>query len=100
MNKFAVPVAVAINEFYTDTRNEHQAIIDFCKNLGVVCKVSSHWSDGGKGAAGLAEYVAELADGNQNSFKKLYDDDLSLWKKRNISQLVFMELMILLQIKK
>ena len=81
MKKFGVPVSVAINEFYTDTTNEHQAIIDFCNNLGVVCKISSHWSDGGKGAADLAQHVAEIADGNQSSFKTLYDDELSLWQK-------------------
>ena len=81
IGKFGVPVAVAINEFYTDTKNEHQAIIDFCKNLGVACKISSHWSDGGNGAADLAQHVAELADSNQSSFKTLYDDELSLWEK-------------------
>ena len=81
ISKFGVPVAVAINEFYTDTNNEHQAIIDFCKNLGVACKISSHWSDGGKGAIDLAQHVAELADSNQSSFKTLYDDELSLWEK-------------------
>ena len=81
IGKFGVPVAVAINEFYTDTKNEHQAIIDFCKTLGVVCKISSHWSDGGKGAADLAQHVAELVDSNQSSFKTLYDDELSLWEK-------------------
>jgi len=81
ISKFGVPVAVAINEFYTDTKNEHQAIIDFCKNHGVGCKISSHWSDGGKGAADLAQHVAELADSNQSSFKTLYNDELSLWEK-------------------
>ena len=59
ISKFGVPVTVGINEYYTDTKEEHQMIIDFCKNLGVVCKISSHWSDGGKGAADLAKHVAE-----------------------------------------
>ena len=79
--KFEVPVTVGINEYYTDTKEEHQAIIDFCKNLGVVCKISSHWSDGGKGAADLASHVAELADSNSASFKTLYNDDMPLWEK-------------------
>ena len=79
--KFKVPVAVGINEYYTDTKEEHQAIIDFCKNLGVVCKISSHWSNGGKGAADLATHVAELADSNSASFKTLYDDGMPLWEK-------------------
>ena len=79
--KFGVPVTVGINEYYTDTKDEHQAIIDFCKNLGVVCKISSHWSDGGKGAADLATHVAELTDNNSSSFKTLYNDDMPLWEK-------------------
>jgi formate--tetrahydrofolate ligase len=29
IGKFGVPVTVAINEYYTDTKEEHQAIIDF-----------------------------------------------------------------------
>jgi formate--tetrahydrofolate ligase len=81
ISKFGVPVTVGINEYYTDTKEEHQVIIDFCKNLGVACKISSHWSDGGKGAADLATHVAELADNNSASFKTLYDDDMPLWEK-------------------
>ena len=79
--KFGVPVTVGINEYYTDTKEEHQAIIDFCKNHGVACKISSHWSDGGKGAADLASHVVELADSNNASFKTLYNDDMPLWEK-------------------
>jgi formate--tetrahydrofolate ligase len=81
ISKFGVPVTVGINEYYTDTKEEHQAIIDFCKKLGVECKISSHWSDGGKGAADLATHVAELADSNSASFKTLYNDDMPLWEK-------------------
>jgi formate--tetrahydrofolate ligase len=81
ISKFGVPVTVGINEYYTDTKQEHQAIIDFCENLGVVCKISSHWSDGGKGAADLATHVVELADSNKASFNTLYDDDMTLWEK-------------------
>ena len=81
IGKFGVPVTVGINEYFTDTKDEHQAIIDFCKNLGVACKISSHWSDGGKGAADLATHVAELVDSNSASFKTLYDDSMPLWEK-------------------
>ena len=81
IKKFGVPVTVGINEYYTDTEEEHQAIIDFCENLGVACIISSHWSNGGKGAADLATHVAELAESNSASFKTLYDDDMRLWEK-------------------
>ena len=81
ITKFGVPVTVGINEYYTDTKEEHEAIIEFCENLGVACKISSHWSNGGKGAADLATHVAELADSNNASFKTLYDDGMPLWEK-------------------
>ena len=81
ITKFGVPVTVGINEYYTDTKEEHESIIEFCENLGVACKISSHWSNGGKGAADLATHVAELADSNSASFKTLYDDGMPLWEK-------------------
>jgi formate--tetrahydrofolate ligase len=57
IGKFGVPVTVGINEYYTDTKDEHQAIIDFCESHGVTCKISSHWENGGKGASDLASHV-------------------------------------------
>ena len=81
ISKFGVPVTVGINEYYTDTKDEHQAIIDFCESHGVACKISSHWENGGKGAADLASHVADLIDSNESSFKTLYDDEMSLWDK-------------------
>jgi formate--tetrahydrofolate ligase len=81
ISKFGVPVTVGINEYYTDTKDEHQAIIDFCESHGVACKISSHWENGGKGAADLASHVADLVDSNKSSFQTLYDDEMSLWDK-------------------
>ncbi len=81
INKFGVPVVVAINDYVTDTDREHNAIINFCKNLGIQCKISSHWEKGGLGASDLAEEVAKVADSNKSDFKTLYDDTMSLWDK-------------------
>ncbi len=81
INKFGVSVVVAINDYVTDTEREHNAIINFCKNLGVQCKISSHWEKGGLGASELAEEVAKLADSNISDFKTLYEDNMSLWDK-------------------
>ncbi len=81
IGQFGVPVVVAINAYATDTQAEHQAIIDFCKSLDVECRISSHWSDGGKGAASLAEYVVEMVDSQESNFKPLYSDEMSLWDK-------------------
>ena len=90
IEQFGVPVIVAINEFYTDTKDEHQAIIDFCKNLNVVCKISSHWENGGAGASDLAAHISDLVDSTESSFKTLYEDDMSLWEKtRHIARIIY-----------
>tara|TARA_B100000482_G_scaffold57649_1_gene39735 strand:- start:321 stop:2018 length:1698 start_codon:yes stop_codon:yes gene_type:complete len=81
IGKFGVPVIVGINDYVTDTKNEHEQIINFCKNLGVQCKISSHWEKGGEGAADLAEEVAKIADSNTSDFKTLYDNEMTLWDK-------------------
>jgi formate--tetrahydrofolate ligase len=81
IEKFGVPVVVAINDFITDTKKEHEAIIKHCKKIGVECKISSHWEKGGEGASDLAEEVAKIADSNLAQFKTLYDDKMSLWDK-------------------
>ena len=90
INKFGVPVVVAINDYVTDTEREHNAIINFCKNLGIQCKISSHWEKGGLGASELAEEVAKVADSNISDFKTLYEDNMSLWDKtKYIAQSIY-----------
>jgi formate--tetrahydrofolate ligase len=90
ISKFGVPVTVGINEYYTDTKDEHQAIIDFCESHGVACKISSHWENGGQGAADLAAHVVELVDNKESAFKTLYDDEMSLWDKtRHIATSIY-----------
>ena len=81
ITKFGVPVIVGINDYITDTKEEHAAIINFCEEIGVKCRISSHWEKGGKGASDLAEEVARIADSGSSEFKPLYDNKMSLWDK-------------------
>ena len=81
IKKFGVPVMVAINDYVTDTKDEHAAIIQYCKEIGVECRISSHWEKGGKGASELAEEVVKIADSDSSDFKPLYDNKMSLWDK-------------------
>jgi|TARA_B100001094_G_scaffold145776_1_gene141154 formate--tetrahydrofolate ligase len=81
ITKFGVPVIVGINDYVTDTEQEHAAIINFCKEIGVQCRISSHWEKGGKGASDLAEEVVKIADSSSSKFKPLYDNKMSLWDK-------------------
>tara|TARA_B100000959_G_scaffold3330_2_gene3654 strand:- start:397 stop:2076 length:1680 start_codon:yes stop_codon:yes gene_type:complete len=90
IGQYGVPVTVAINNYVTDTANEHQAIIDYCQQFDIACKVSSHWSDGGKGAKDLAEHVTEMIEHQQSQFRTLYDDDMKLWDKaRHIARTIY-----------
>ena len=81
ITKFGVPVIVGINDYITDTKEEHAAIINFCEEIGVKCRISSHWEKGGKGASDLAEEVVKIADSGSSEFKPLYDNKMSLWDK-------------------
>ena len=81
ISKFGVPVVVGINDYVTDTENEHKEIINFCKKKGVECKISSHWEKGGEGAVALAEEVVKVADSNLSKFKTLYKSEMGLWDK-------------------
>ncbi len=80
VRKFGLPVAVAVNHFITDTDEEVNALMDFCKTLGVKSSICKHWSDGGEGTKDLANIVVDICN-NKNTFKFLYEDKLPLFKK-------------------
>ena len=79
--KFGIPVTIAINHFITDTDKEMKTLLDFCKTQGVKASKCTHWSNGGEGTKELAENVVEICKDNQTTFKYLYEDSLSLFKK-------------------
>ncbi|MDC0240237.1 formate--tetrahydrofolate ligase [Candidatus Pelagibacter sp.] len=81
IRKFGLPVTVAVNHFITDTDNEMNALLDFCKTQGVKASKCTHWSNGGDGTKELAQIVSEICDEDKNTFKYLYEDELSLFKK-------------------
>ena len=81
VRKFGLPVTVAINHFVTDAKAEVDAILSFCTTQGVKASMCTHWSDGGDGATELAQNVIDICEDNKNTFKFLYEDDLTLFKK-------------------
>jgi formate--tetrahydrofolate ligase len=78
---FGVPAVVAINSFPTDTPAEVEAIKEVAMAAGAsAAVVATHFTDGGRGAADLAEAVwAAASSGSQ--FKLLYPDDAPLGEK-------------------
>jgi len=90
IRKFGLPVTVAINHFTSDTQNEVDVVLNFCKTQGVKASMCTHWSDGSAGATELAQNVTEICEENKNTFKFLYEDDLPLFKKiEKISQEIY-----------
>ena len=81
IRKFGLPVTVAINHFVTDAKAEVDAVLSFCTTQGVKASMCTHWSDGGDGATELAQNVIDICEENKNTFKFLYEDDLTLFKK-------------------
>lgn len=78
MQKFGLPVVVALNRFTSDTPAEIDAVREAMRALGVEAILCTHWSDGAAGAAGLARAVQALVAGGTARFEPLYNDHLSL----------------------
>lgn len=81
VQKFGVPVVVAVNNFVSDTQSEFEEVKKYCQNLNVEAILCKHWAEGSKGTIDLANKVVELAESAKSKFKPLYDDSLSLWDK-------------------
>lgn len=80
MKKFNSNIIVALNRFSSDTVEEIEVVKNFCKNLGVAFSICDAYSRGSAGALDLAEVTLGLLD-NENNFKLLYDDNLSIKEK-------------------
>ncbi len=80
---FNLPCVVAINKFTSDTPAEIQLIFDRMKKLNVKTVLSSHWSDGGKGAVDLAKIVVELCENSHQKMQYAYEDTDTLIEKIN-----------------
>ena len=80
MQKFGVPVVVAINRFGNDTDKELAFVEDYCKNLGADFALSEVFAKGGEGGIELAEKVAQAVE-KPSEFKTLYPDDMPIKEK-------------------
>ena len=84
MQKYNLPVVVAINKFITDTDAEIQVIKDFCAKMDVEVANCEIWEKGGEGGKELVEKVMNAIEKNEKSEKKytpLYDLNLSIQEK-------------------
>ncbi|MBR2010153.1 MAG: formate--tetrahydrofolate ligase [Clostridia bacterium] len=80
LQKFGVPVVVAINRFDTDTDEELAALRAICEQKGADFALSEVFAKGGDGGIELAEKVIAACEKPKN-FKFLYSDELSITEK-------------------
>ena len=80
MQKFGVPVVVAINRFGNDTDNELAFVENYCKELGADFALSEVFAKGGEGGIELAEKVVKAVE-KPSEFRTLYPDDMPIKEK-------------------
>ncbi|MFP4589884.1 MAG: formate--tetrahydrofolate ligase [Halobacteriales archaeon] len=82
LQKFGVPVVVAVNRFPQDTDEEVEAVLEHCRDdLGVRAAESTVFGDGGEGGIDLAERVIDAAESDEADFGFLYDADAPITEK-------------------
>jgi formate--tetrahydrofolate ligase len=90
MQKFGLPVVVAVNHFTSDTEAEFAIVRDAMAAHGVAAVRTTCWGDGGAGAIDLARAVQALVAGGSARFAPLYPDAMPLAQKiRTVAQQIY-----------
>lgn len=87
MQKYHVPVVVAINKFITDTDAEIKKIEKFCNAKDVEVALCEIWEKGGEGGKELVDKVISAVEKNEKSeekFSPLYELELPIKEKIDI----------------
>ncbi|HEX6407473.1 MAG TPA: formate--tetrahydrofolate ligase [Gemmatimonadales bacterium] len=73
VQKFGVPVVVALNRFTSDTQEELQTVLETAKGWGARAALSEVWAKGGEGGEAVAREILAVLEEKQSAFKPLYD---------------------------
>lgn len=73
IQKYHLPLIVAINAFPTDTKAELDLLRETCQAMGVHVALSEVWAKGAEGGKELAEQLVQLIDNEKANFEPLYD---------------------------
>lgn len=83
IQKFNLPLVVAINKFNHDTDEEINLIVKKCKEKDVEVAISDAWEKGSKGGIELAKILLKLLE-KDAEFKFLYDLNIPVKEKIEI----------------
>ncbi len=89
LQKYGIPVVVALNSFVTDTEAEVSFVKEFCEKRNCKFAVAQVWEKGGEGGVELAGKVLEALEaperesraGEESRFQLLYPNGISLEEK-------------------
>ncbi len=81
IQKFGLPLIVALNAFDTDSAEENQIVMDACAKYGVQCVLSTVFANGGAGGVDLAEALCKLLETEKPAFRFMYDEKESIPSK-------------------
>lgn len=81
IQKYNLPLIVAINAFPTDTKAELDLLNETCQAMGVHVALSEVWAKGAEGGKDLAEKLVELIDNEKADFHPIYELDGSIEDK-------------------
>ena len=73
VQKFGVPVVVALNRFTSDTEAELKTLLDAAKGWGARAALSEVWGKGGEGGEAVAREILAVLEEKKAAFKPLYD---------------------------
>lgn len=81
LQKFGVPIVVAINQFASDTDGEIAFIESYCRERGCDFSLTRVFAEGGRGGEDLAQKVLSALENKPSAYKPLYSLDLGLKEK-------------------
>jgi formate--tetrahydrofolate ligase len=73
VQKFGVPVVVALNRFTSDTEEELKTVLDAARGWGARAALSEVWEKGGAGGEAVAREILAVLEERKAAFKPLYD---------------------------
>ncbi len=80
LQKYGVPVVVAINRFATDTEAELVLVEEICRKNGADFALSEVFAKGGEGGLALAEKVITACE-KESNFAPIYPDEMPIVEK-------------------
>ncbi len=90
LQKFGLPVVVALNRFVSDTPAEFDVVHDAMAAQGVDTVLCNHWAEGAAGAEALAHAVMACIERDTGRYKPLYPASMGLADKiRTVAQQIY-----------